>query len=550
MYIWDALYGKIEFGKLIYQCMLTPEVQRLREVRLCNINSLCITGSANTNRYEHSVGTAFLAQINIESKLQKHLRLSKQDKEVFIIAALLHDIANGPFGHSYAYIREKTGFIPEQGLCDLFNNVVATGTGAYKNETPFEPIFFRKLRQLTSLLTEKQKLDISNIVSGKHHLSKLISASIDLDNIDNVFRMAFHMGLSFRKEAPIKLATMMFIEDDEVKFLKEAKTYLDEWYIMREKVYKFLLLNPQEFAGKYMLTEAMDILFECIAQNQSQGITIKWNYTDYQLMNEIDKLKEVWIKRKTLLTDKIDEHEINKIVKQNNDKQKYQLKEYIEGIHLDVPIKEKGKKSKTDHLLLSDNFSYEIKVAPEPNNTVNIINLKNRNMEFYINQNKMYKIVLVRYNPSKIVSRLMTGDLYCCLLIMQTSDITKYNTFLEYEKRITIEDELETRIHRIIGYKSLSLGIHPILDVNKTERQLIIHFKGDSSNTTVGNISSKKLLLGVFIKNEPYGLEHGDKSSNPKLEILRKTVKDYLTSFFNHNAEIIPLYEEADRYGN
>ena len=63
--------------------MLTPEVQRLREVRLCNINSLCITGSANTNRYEHSVGTAFLAQINIESKLQKHLRLSKQDKELY-----------------------------------------------------------------------------------------------------------------------------------------------------------------------------------------------------------------------------------------------------------------------------------------------------------------------------------------------------------------------------------------------------------------------------------------------------------------------------------
>lgn len=49
MYIWDALYGKIEFSPLVYKCMLSPEVQRLREVRLCNINSLCITGSSNTN---------------------------------------------------------------------------------------------------------------------------------------------------------------------------------------------------------------------------------------------------------------------------------------------------------------------------------------------------------------------------------------------------------------------------------------------------------------------------------------------------------------------
>lgn len=98
MYIFDALYGKIEFSTPIYRCMLSPEVQRLREVRLCNINSLCITGSANTNRFEHSVGTAYLAQLNIESSAQNHLKLGKNGKDTFVIAALLHDVANGPFG--------------------------------------------------------------------------------------------------------------------------------------------------------------------------------------------------------------------------------------------------------------------------------------------------------------------------------------------------------------------------------------------------------------------------------------------------------------------
>ena len=85
MYIWDALYGKIDFSPFVYRCMLTPEVQRLREVRLCNINSLFITGSANTNRFEHSVGTAYLAMLNIESNLQKHLNLNKNEKETFRI---------------------------------------------------------------------------------------------------------------------------------------------------------------------------------------------------------------------------------------------------------------------------------------------------------------------------------------------------------------------------------------------------------------------------------------------------------------------------------
>lgn len=55
-----------------------------------------------------------------------------------------------------------------------------------------------------------------------------------------------------------------------------------------------------------MLTEAMDILFECISQDKAQGHDIKWNYTDYQLMEELDQLKEVWLKRKTLLFENID----------------------------------------------------------------------------------------------------------------------------------------------------------------------------------------------------------------------------------------------------
>lgn len=101
MYFWDALYGKIEFNSLINRCIMSPEIQRLREVRLCNINSLCITGSSNTNRFEHSVGTAYLAAVNMEASAQSYLKLNKNAKETFIIAALLHDVANGPFGHSY-----------------------------------------------------------------------------------------------------------------------------------------------------------------------------------------------------------------------------------------------------------------------------------------------------------------------------------------------------------------------------------------------------------------------------------------------------------------
>lgn len=543
MYIWDALYGKIEFSPLVYKCMLSPEVQRLREVRLCNINSLCITGSSNTNRFEHSVGTAYLAAINIEAAVQKHLKLTKREKETFIIAALLHDAANGPFGHSYEYIMEKKGFIPEQGLGDVLGDVVSTGIGAHKNSSPFETIFFGKLRALTSILNSSQKEEVSQIIAGCHPLSKLISDSIDLDNIDNVFRMAYHMGFNFRREAPKKLAESMFIENGSVVFLQEAKTYLEEWYSVRQRVYKFLLLNPQEFAGKYMLTEAMDILFECISQGKAEGRDIKWNYTDYQLMEELDLLKEKWLKRKTLLLENVDTRIVAEIKGiESKEEQRHLLKEYLEGLTLTVSIKEKGKTGESNKLLLSENFSYEI----EEDGAVTI---KNRNMDFEINGSKLYKVVNIRYNTSQIISRLMTGDLYQCLMILETPDVSKYGNFLEYSKRITLEDELEAKIRASKDFSRLSIGIHPILDINKTERQLKVLFKDMNDPVVIGNTASKKLLIGVFIKNEPYGLRHARFSLGNKQNKLIDIVTEYFASYFENGAKVVPLYEEADKYG-
>ncbi len=543
MYIWDALYGKVVFSPLVYKCMLSPEVQRLREVRLCNINSLCITGSSNINRFEHSVGTAYLAAVNAEAIVQRHLGLGGKEKEIFIIAALLHDVANGPFGHSYEYIMEKKGFIPEQGLGDVFTDVVSVGTGAHKNSSPFETIFFGKLRALTSILNREQKEEISKIIAGNHSLSKLISNSIDLDNIDNVFRMAYHMGLSFRKEAPRKLAESMFIENGSVVFLEDVKTYLEEWYSVRQKVYKFLLLNPQEFAGKYMLTEAMDILFECISQGKTDEQDIKWNYTDYQLMEELDRLKEVWLKRKTLLFESIDISVVNEIMGiESTGKKKNALKKYLEGLTLAVPIKEKGKTGESHKLLLSENFTYEL----EEDGTVII---KNRNMYFEISESRLYKVVNIRYNPSQIASRLMTGDLYQCLMILETSDINQYGAFLEYAKRISLENELEAKIRTNKEFSRLSIGIHPILDVNKTERQLKVAISSINNPIVIGDTSSRKLLIGIFIKNEPYGLKHAKFSLGKKQSKLEGIVTEYFSSYFEHGVKAVPLYEEADQYG-
>ena len=43
---WDPLYGRIEFTDFEYGLLRLSEVQRLRYVRMCNINSLLVSGAS------------------------------------------------------------------------------------------------------------------------------------------------------------------------------------------------------------------------------------------------------------------------------------------------------------------------------------------------------------------------------------------------------------------------------------------------------------------------------------------------------------------------
>lgn len=544
MYIWDALYGKIEFSPLVVRCMLSPEIQRLREVRLCNINSLCLTGCSNISRYEHSVGTAYLANENINSCVQENLRLSKQEKEVFVLSALLHDVANGPFGHSYEYIRAKGGFVPERGIDDILS---IEGIGANKVIHKFSPIYFGKLKALNRLLSAEQQKSISQIIAGSHPLSELISAQIDLDNIDNVFRMAYHMGLTFRREAPLKLAHSMYMVDGFVHFLKEAEPYLIEWFETRKRVYKFLLLNPQEFAGKYMLTEAMDVLFEYSEQNPvldrvGRPVSIEWYNTDYELMTTLESLTEVWLPRKELLCNSINTKSIRNIIAISNEiDRKHALQKYLQSLELMTAIKEKGRSGNSNRLQLDDGFIYEV-------GSDESIVVKDRNMEFLITSTRLYKVITGKQNPSQTVARLMTGDLYDCLSILETDDADRYESFVDYQKRILIEAELEARIRREKGFSAVRIGLHPILDKKKTKRQLSVVFS-DNTRTLIGDCSSSKLLIGVFLKNEPYGLSGGTPLSARRRGKLQEIVFEFFNSFFKSGAREISMYDEVNEYG-
>lgn len=274
----DPLYGKIRFpafiNRLLFEC---PEILRLKEVRMSNINFFNFPGFSDSTRYEHSIGTAYLAL-----KLSEELNLSKKDKYEFVIAALCHDVATPSFGHvTESIYKEKFGFDHEEETAKII-----LGRTSDFRKTYIEPIFAGegpRVRQLVESLKEPS-LDIQNIfnyILGHSKYGKAIKGDMDLDNIDNVIRSAFHIGLEVDRELPVNLALGFRIrEDGQMGFNYEKSYLIRKWLNARYRLYTHLLLNIRDFNRETMLKYALKK-----AANLGVLKEMHWKYTDNELIS-------------------------------------------------------------------------------------------------------------------------------------------------------------------------------------------------------------------------------------------------------------------------
>src|SRR5947207_1357716 len=96
----DILYGDFSFpegddASLIEELISTPEVQRLRFLRLLNHYVPLLQELASSRRFAHSIGACFAASL----LRQRAACISIRKRYEILVAALIHDIGILPYGH-------------------------------------------------------------------------------------------------------------------------------------------------------------------------------------------------------------------------------------------------------------------------------------------------------------------------------------------------------------------------------------------------------------------------------------------------------------------
>lgn len=163
----------------------TPEFRRLAHVGQLGLVGLVYPGATHT-RFEHSLGVYRLALLFLR-QLARDERfvdtVSPQDAELFLVAALLHDLGHWPFCHPIEDLN-----LPSVPRHELFaNSFLLEGEVAdvLRSEWGINP------RDVVALLSEKPR-DASWKV-----LSSMLSGPIDIDKMDYLGRDSLHAGVPY-----------------------------------------------------------------------------------------------------------------------------------------------------------------------------------------------------------------------------------------------------------------------------------------------------------------------------------------------------------------
>lgn len=165
----DPVHGYVEVDEFALSLLDSPPLQRLRYVRQLGFSYLVYPG-ANHTRFEHSLGTMFLADVACRRFL-----LPDDERTLVTAAALLHDIGHGPFSHASEPLMEL--FLNRTH--DDIRTIVEEQAGSILRASGIDPE------------------ELCAVVQGKHPLSGIIHGDLDVDRMDYLLRDAYYTGAPY-----------------------------------------------------------------------------------------------------------------------------------------------------------------------------------------------------------------------------------------------------------------------------------------------------------------------------------------------------------------
>jgi len=252
-------------NKLIINLIDSREFQRLRFIKQLGFAYLAYPSATHT-RFEHSLGVAFLAKRFLERIT------SLEDKNLTIVAALLHDIGHGPLSHS----------------CEALTGI--------SHEAWTKEIILGKT-EVNDLLVKFDKncpQTICNILDS----SEIISGQLDVDRMDYLLRDSHMTGTGYGRfdlEWMLNVMTADIKNDKvEIGVVDKGQSVVEDFEMARVYMYKNVYLHKTNLAAHNMLIALFNRLKSHFCPDESiKRVFLSGNKNTAELLDDYLSITDV-----------------------------------------------------------------------------------------------------------------------------------------------------------------------------------------------------------------------------------------------------------------
>lgn len=255
----DPIHGYVRVFEHEVRLIDTPVFQRLRNIKQSGAASFVYPGAQHT-RFEHSLGT-----MHVASRICQMI-LGETHEQILAlrIAALLHDIGQGPYSHVFEQLLQEKRKISYDMLRQRVISETEIGDviGSYGYSTD----------------------DILDIFVGGSESSRLLtsilSAPVDADKIDYLLRDAYYTGIqSGNFDASGLIGSFRLLRNRVVHKLDSIDA-IESFLLARYHMFNTVYFHRAVRAVEIMLLEAMR------SADDEMGLTAFDDIDDYLMMND------------------------------------------------------------------------------------------------------------------------------------------------------------------------------------------------------------------------------------------------------------------------
>jgi HD superfamily phosphohydrolase len=270
----DPIHGYICLSKIEKEIIDTPVFQRLRRIRQLSGAHLTYPG-AQHSRFEHSIGTMYLAGLASRSLLTKN-KIKNEEIQEIRLAALLHDIGHGPFSHLFEEVLANKGNITHEII-----------TQRVLRETEIKDIIeshgFNSAKMSDFALGRSKNKSM--------YLNEIIAGGLSVDIMDYLLRDSHFTGVEYGKVDIGRIINSYDVVDDTLA-LDQASLYaFESLMIARYEMFKAVYFHKTVRAADIMLVKALTLADETLHLTDLKYIENYLLLTDEITLKMLENIK-------------------------------------------------------------------------------------------------------------------------------------------------------------------------------------------------------------------------------------------------------------------